>query len=128
MKLSSKLPVILLAIFLFGALSSNAQSTASVTAGTSDVTMKTYLIKRDIPAAGKLTPVELKGISQKSCSVLEKMGPSIQWVHSYVTGNNIYCIYRAQSEELLREHAKRGGFPINEITEIATVISPATAK
>ena len=128
MKLSSKLPVILLAIFLFGAFSSNAQSTASVNTSVTDVNMKTYLIKRDIPAAGKLTPAELKGISQKSCSVLEKMGPSIQWVHSYVTGNNIYCIYRAQSEELLREHAKKGGFPINEITEVATTISPATAK
>ena len=127
MKSQSHLPVIFIVFVLIAGISATAQTSAPVnTAGTAE--MKTYLIKRDIPAAGNLTPADLKGISQKSCSVLEKMGPSIQWVHSYVTGNNIYCIYKAQNEELLREHAKRGGFPINEITEIATVISPATAK
>ncbi|MBS1914712.1 MAG: DUF4242 domain-containing protein [Bacteroidetes bacterium] len=90
--------------------------------------MKMYLIERDIPDAGKLTPEQLKAISQKSCSVLKDMGPQIEWVQSYVTGNKIYCVYRAENEELIREHAKKGGFPANVITEISTTISPATAK
>jgi Protein of unknown function (DUF4242) len=95
---------------------------------TKSTTMKTYLIERDIPDAGKLTPEQLKGISQKSCSVLKDMGPQIEWLQSYVTGNKIFCVYRAESEELIREHARKGGFPANVITEISTVISPATAK
>ncbi|HEV7331455.1 MAG TPA: DUF4242 domain-containing protein [Flavisolibacter sp.] len=90
--------------------------------------MKTYLIEREIPEAGKLTPEQLKLISKKSCSVLEEMGSQIQWLHSYVTGNAIFCIYNAHNEDLIREHAKRGGFPANNIIEIASVISPATAS
>lgn len=90
--------------------------------------MKTYLIEREIPDAGKLSPEQLKAISQKSCSVLEELGPSIQWIHSYVTGNYIHCIYKAESEELIREHAKMGGFPANKILEILSIISPATAN
>jgi len=90
--------------------------------------MKTYLIERDIPGAGQLTPPDLKSISQKSCSVLTEMGPKIKWLHSYVTGNKIYCVYQAENEELLREHGKKGGFPVTNITEIGTTISPATAK
>ena len=90
--------------------------------------MKTYLIERDIPGAGKLNAEELKGISQKSCSVLKEMGPKIEWIHSYVNGNKIHCIYKAENEELLREHAKKGGFPITSITEIASIISPKTAN
>ena len=90
--------------------------------------MKTYVIEREIPNAGKLTPDELKGISQTSCGVLKDMGPKIQWVHSYVTGNKIYCIYKAESVELIKEHAKRGGFPANSISEVANIISPATAQ
>lgn len=90
--------------------------------------MKTYLIERDIPDAGKLNAEDLKGISQKSCSVLKDMGPKIEWIHSYVNGNKIHCIYKAENEELLREHAKKGGFPITSITEIASIISPATAN
>jgi len=89
--------------------------------------MKTYLIERDIPDAGKLTPEQLKAISQTSCKVLKEMGPDIQWVQSYVTGDKIYCVYKAESEELIREHAKKGGFPANYIMEISSVISPATA-
>lgn len=89
--------------------------------------MKTYLIEREIPEAGKLTQDQLKSISQKSCSVLKEMGPQIEWIHSHVTGDKIYCVYKAENEELLREHAKKGGFPANNITEIATTISPATA-
>jgi hypothetical protein len=90
-------------------------------------TMKTFLIEREIPGAGKLTPAELKGISQTSCGVLKEMGPQIEWIHSYVTGDKIYCIYKAQNEELIREHAKKGGFPANKIVEVPSIISPATA-
>ncbi len=90
--------------------------------------MKSYVIEREIPEAGKFTPEQLKGISQKSCSVLKELGPKIEWVHSYVTKNKIFCIYKAENEEIIREHAKKGGFPVNNITEIATVISPATAN
>ena len=90
--------------------------------------MKTFLIERDIPNAGKLTPEQLKSISQTSCKVLREMGPSIQWVESYVTKDKIYCVYRAENAELIREHAKKGGFPANVIMEIGSVISPATAS
>jgi len=95
---------------------------------TTNMQMKTYVIEREIPDAGKLTPEQLKGISQTSCGVLKEMGPKIQWIHSYVTGNKIYCIYKAENEELVREHAKKGGFPANSIVEVTSVISPATAE
>jgi hypothetical protein len=90
--------------------------------------MPKYLIERDIPGAGKLSPAELKGISQKSCSVLNKMGPQIQWLHSYVTGDKIYCVYIAPDEAAVREHAKQGGFPANRVSRVATVIDPTTAE
>lgn len=90
--------------------------------------MPQYLIERELPGAGKLTPGDLQAISQKSCSVLSGLGPQIQWVHSYVTGDKIYCIYRAPNEELIREHAKQGGFPANVVTEIKAVIDPTTAE
>ncbi len=90
--------------------------------------LKTYLIERDIPDAGKLTDSDLKGISQKSCTVLKTMGDNIQWVHSYITGNKIFCVYKAEHEELLKEHGKKGGFPVTKITEIKSTISPATAE
>ena len=89
--------------------------------------MKTYLIEREIPGAGKFSAEQLKAISQKSCSVIDEMGPKIQWIHSYVTGDKIYCIYEAENEALIREHAKKGGFPANSILEVASMISPATA-
>lgn len=90
--------------------------------------MPKYVIERDLPGAGNLTPDQLRGVSQKSCSVLNKLGPEIQWIHSYVTADKIYCIYRAPSEALIREHAKQGGFPANKISEIASVIEPTTAE
>ena len=90
--------------------------------------LKTYLIERDIPNAGKLTPEQLQAISQKSVGVLKDMGPGIEWVQSYVTGDKIFCVYKAENEDLIREHAKKGGFPANVITEITGNISPATAK
>jgi hypothetical protein len=90
--------------------------------------MPKYVIERDLPGAGKLTPDELRGVSQKSCNVLSKLGPEIQWIHSYVTADKIYCIYRAPNEAMIREHAKEGGFPANKISEVSTIIEPTTAE
>jgi hypothetical protein len=120
---------LIIAILLFAGYSSMAQTTASDHSKTKKETaMKTYLIERDLPGAGKLTAEELKAISQTSCGVIKEMGPKIQWIHSYVTGDKIYCVYKAQNEELLREHGKKGGFPVTAITEISSTISPATAN
>lgn len=88
--------------------------------------MPKFIIERDIPGAGKLTPTELQGIAQKSCCILRDMGPQIQWLHSYVTGDKVYCIYIADSEQAIREHAAQGGFPANRIEEIKTIIDPTT--
>jgi hypothetical protein len=93
-----------------------------------EVIMPKYVIERELPGAGKLSGSDLKAISQKSCSVLSELGPQIQWVESYVTGDKIYCIYIAPSEDLVREHAKRGGFPANRVSEVATIIDPITAE
>jgi Protein of unknown function (DUF4242) len=90
--------------------------------------MPKFLIERDIPNAGKLSPQELNAVSQKSCSVLHSMGPSIQWLHSYVTDNKIYCVYIAENEQAIRQHAQQGGFPANRISEIRTMIDPTTAE
>ena len=89
--------------------------------------MDKYVIEREIPGAGKLTAADLQGISQKSCGVLKEMGPQIQWVESYVTDDKVYCVYIAASEDLVREHAKRGGFPANRISLVRTTIDPTTA-
>jgi len=117
-------------VLLLGSFASSAQKTTATNHSktTNTTQMKTYLIEREIPAAGNLSADELKAISQKSCGVLKQMGPQIEWVHSYVTGSKIFCIYKAENEELIREHAKRGGFPANNIIQIANVISPATAN
>jgi len=90
--------------------------------------MPKYVIEREIPGAGSLTPEQLQAISQTSCGVLEKMGPQIQWVHSYVTGNKIYCVYVAPNEAMVREHAQKGGFPANAVNEVKTIIDPVTAE
>lgn len=90
--------------------------------------MPQFVIERDMPGVGKLGPADLKGASQTSCSVLRELGPEIQWVHSYVTDDKIYCIYRAQNEQIIREHAERGGFPANSISQVRTVIDPTTAE
>jgi hypothetical protein len=87
-----------------------------------------YLIERDLPGAGKLTAPQLKAISQTSCGVLQELGPQIQWVHSYVTNDKIYCIYIAPNAEIIREHARRGQFPANHIVEVKSVIDPTTAE
>lgn len=88
--------------------------------------MPKYIIERDIPGAGKLTQADLQAISQKSCGILRDMGPRIQWLHSYVTGDKIYCVYIADSEQAIREHAEQGGFPANRIEQITTIIDPTT--
>ena len=90
--------------------------------------MPKFVIEREIPGAGNLTQDQLKGISQTSCGVLNKMGPQIQWVHSYVTGDKIYCIYNAPNEEMVREHAAQGGFPANAVNKVYSVIDPVTAE
>jgi Protein of unknown function (DUF4242) len=93
-----------------------------------EVRMPKYLIEREIPGAGAMSPQELQGVAEKSCSVLRDLGPRIQWVQSYVTDNKIYCVYIAPSEEMVREHASRGGFPANRISEIKKTIDPTTAE
>ena len=90
--------------------------------------MPKYVIEREIPGAGKLSPKELQAISQKSCSVLKGLGPQIQWLHSYVTDDKIYCVYIAPDEAMIREHAKQGGFPANRISAVRKVIDPTTAE
>ncbi len=90
--------------------------------------MPKYVIEREIPGAGKLTSEQLKAISQTSCGVLNKMGSEIQWVHSYVTDDKIYCVYNASNKEMVLEHAKQGGFPANSVSEVANIIDPVTAE
>ena len=90
--------------------------------------MPKYVIERDIPGAGDLSAEDLKAISQKSCGVLSNMGPQIQWVQSYVTGDKVYCVYVAPNEEMVREHATQGGFPANRISQVTSVIDPTTAE
>ena len=90
--------------------------------------MPKFLIEREIPGAGDLSPQELQAISQKSCGVLRELGPQIQWVESYVTGDKVYCVYVAPNEEMIREHARQGGFPANRVSEIKRMIDPTTAE
>jgi hypothetical protein len=93
-----------------------------------EMIMPKFVIEREIPGAGKLTAAELKTISRKSCGVLSSMGPSVQWVHSYVTGDKVYCIYHATDESLVRRHAELGGFPANKISQVFGIIDPSTAE
>ncbi|WP_058186178.1 DUF4242 domain-containing protein [Terracidiphilus gabretensis] len=90
--------------------------------------MPKFVIEREIPGAGQMTPETLQAVSQKSCGVLKNMGPQIQWVQSYVTDNKIYCIYIAPDEATVREHASQGGFPANSVAQVRTVIDPTTAE
>lgn len=90
--------------------------------------MPKYVIERDLPGAGKLSSKELQAISQKSCSVLNKLGPQIQWVESYVTDDKVYCVYIAPNTEMVREHARQGGFPANRVSEVKSMIDPTTAE
>ena len=90
--------------------------------------MPKYIIEREIPGLGKFTAEQLQAASQKSCGVLHKLGPQIQWLHSYVTGDKLYCVYIAPNEDLVRKHAQQGGFPANRVSEIKTMIDPTTAE
>ena len=90
--------------------------------------MPKYVVERDIPQIGNITSDQALALSQKSCSVLNNLGPKIQWQHSYVTGDKIYCVYIAPNEEMIREHAMQGGFPVNRISEVKLVIDPTSAK
>ena len=90
--------------------------------------MPQYVIERTLPGAGNLTADQLKGVAQKSNSVLKDLGPEIQWLHSYVTGDKIYCVYNAPNPDMIREHAKRGGFPADSVSEVKNVINPATGS
>ena len=122
-KMTTQITVLLASFFLIS-LSSNAQTSTNTD---NSIVMHTYVIERNIPGAGKLTPQQLKSISETSCTVLKEMGPVIQWDHSYVTEDKIFCVYKAENIELIKEHAKKGGFPANAIYEVDNVISPATA-
>lgn len=93
-----------------------------------EMKMPKFVIEREIPGAGNLTPEDMQGISQKSCGVLQELGPKVQWVQSYVTDNKIYCIYIAPDEESVRKHAEMGGFPANSIAAVRTIIDPTTAE
>ena len=90
--------------------------------------MPRYIIERELPGAGNLSQQDLQSVSQKSCSVLDNLGPSIQWVESFVTEDKIYCVYQAPNKEIIQQHAEQGGFPANRIEEIRNVISPVTAE
>jgi hypothetical protein len=116
---------------IFTGMASMAQTTAMASNTKNNettITMHTYVIERDIPGAGQFTPEKLKTIAKTSCSVLKDMGPGIQWVQSYVSEDKIFCIYKAENIEMLKEHAQKGGFPINNVYEVSSVISPATAN
>ena len=89
--------------------------------------MPKFVIEREIPGAGKLSEQELKAVSQTSCNVLRELGPEVQWLQSYVTADKIYCVYIAPNEELVREHARRGGFPANSVSRVTSIIDPTTA-
>ncbi len=90
--------------------------------------MPKFVIERDIPGVGAKTAADLKGVAAKSCDVLREMGPSVQWLHSYVTADKVYCVYIAPNEAAVREHAKRGGFPANRVSRVSAMIDPTTAE
>jgi len=90
--------------------------------------MPKFVIEREIPGAGNLSAEELQGVAQTSCGVLSNLGPQIQWVESFVTDDKVYCVYIAPNEEMIREHARQGGFPANKISEVRSIIDPTTAE
>ncbi len=90
--------------------------------------MPKFVIEREIPGAGSMSAQQLQGVAEKSCSVLRNLGPQIQWLHSYVTDNKIYCVYIAPNEEMVREHARLGGFPANSVAQVKRIIDPTTAE
>jgi len=127
MKTLKFLPVIILAMTFTNCENKEASAADMLRADAAEANKNMYVIEREIPGAGNLTAEELKAISQTSCGVLDKMGSDIEWLHSYVTGDKIYCVYMASNEELVREHAKQGGFPANSVAAVGTIIDPTTA-
>lgn len=121
-KITQLLPLLIVSLLL------TSFACMAQTSNQNQPVMKTYVIERDIPGAGQFSAEKLKDISKTSCTVLKEMGPAIQWVQSYVTGDKIFCVYKAENIELIKEHAKKGGFPANAIYEVTTVINPATAN
>ena len=119
--------IVLVSMLLLAGFNAMSQTT-TVSQTSNQKIMKTYVIERDLPGIGKSTPADLKSISQTSCNVLDGLGPQIKWMHSYVTGDKIYCVYQAENEELIREHGVKGGFPVTNIMEVKSTISPATAE
>lgn len=117
-----------LILIVFSLNYTQAQQKEDETTIKNNDTMKTYVIERIIPGAGDLTADQLIGISRTSCSVLKEMGPIIEWQHSYVTGDKVYCVYKAKNRQLIEEHAKKGNFPANSISEVTATISPVTAE
>jgi hypothetical protein len=126
-KITKQLAVCLLSTLLLS-ITAMAQTTPTSDNAKNTKEMHTYVIERNIPGAGEFSAAKLKTISQTSCSVLKEMGPGIQWLQSYVTDNKIFCVYKAENIEMLKEHAQKGGFPINAVYEVENIISPATAN
>jgi hypothetical protein len=119
---------ILLAILSLAFVTTMARAEKAVTPETLPPGLNMYVIERDMPGLGNLKPADLKAASQKSCGVLRNLGGKVTWLHSYVTGDKMYCVYLAPNEELVREHAKQGGFPANSVAKVSTIISPKTAE
>lgn len=127
MKTLKFLPVIILAMTFTNCENKESSAADMLRADAAEANKNMYVIEREIPDAGNLTAEELKAISQTSCGVLDKMGSDIEWLHSYVTGDKIYCVYMASNEELVRDHAKQGGFPANSVAAVGAIIDPSTA-
>lgn len=128
MKQGIKIIGLFIAVFALSTQLSMGQQSEKNSLNTKTKIMKTYVIERELPGAGALTSGDLRGIAQKSNAVIKKIGPSIEWQHSYVTGNKLYCIYKAENEEVIRDHAKQGGFPCNSVHEVATVFGPKNGE
>lgn len=120
--------ILTLSIMMTNCQTHEKSSADSIRTEAAATKQNTYVIEREIPGAGNLTSEDLKSISQKSNGVLSEMGSEVKWLHSYVTGDKIYCVYSSPSEELVREHAKRGGFPANSVSQVAVVIDPSTGN
>lgn len=127
MKTLKTVLVLVIALTTFNCANNETSVADQLRADAAEANKNMYVIEREIPGAGNLTAEELKAISQTSCGVLDKMGSDIEWLHSYVTGDKIYCVYMATSEELVRDHAKQGGFPANSVAAVGTIIDPKTA-
>ena len=127
MKTLKSLLILAIALTTFNSMGQEKSATDLLRAEAATENQNMYVIEREIPGAGNLSAEELQAISQTSCGVLDKMGSDIKWLHSYVTGDKIYCVYMAANEDMVREHAKQGGFPANSVAAVATIIDPSTA-